>query len=278
MLRQPGNLFPSYILSRLTSNSIPLPFLAAPFRTVPSRDASNHSTSSKTKAGYKKDLNSDYPGKSLEKKEYEIASAVFQTSVAEFEQLPFPRFPEFAFIGHSNVGKSSLINFLTGQPELAHVSKQPGRTRTLNYFNINKSLNFVDCPGYGYARISKEKRHEWHELTQRYFLERKNLAHVYLLIDSAITPQQIDLDCALWLHEEKVRFSLIYTKADRPLPNHPDPAANVSTFMHALRTLTKGKTNAQQFITSSILKYGREELLRHIAAERLAFDMPVLFK
>lgn len=146
-----------------------------------------------------------------------IRTAKYVSSAVDLASCPpaRPDMPEFAVIGRSNVGKSSLINFLTGVNDLAKVSKTPGKTRTINHFVINDDWYLVDLPGYGYAKMSSEKVLEWNRFTSTFFKERPTLANVFLLVDSSIPPQQLDLDVANWFGESQIPFSIVFTKMDK---------------------------------------------------------------
>lgn len=147
-----------------------------------------------------------------------ITSAEFIASAATYDQCPAPSVPEFAFIGRSNVGKSSLLNLLTNHSKLAHVSNTPGRTQLLNFFLINKRLAFVDMPGYGYAKVAKERREQFIELVTEYITGREALRCVFVLIDSSIPAQKIDLEFVQWVMGEGIPFVLIFTKTDKASP------------------------------------------------------------
>ena len=144
-----------------------------------------------------------------------IQNAKFKTSAINFDGCPAPDLPEFAFIGRSNVGKSSLINLLTNKEGLARVSKTPGRTREINFFSINDSWNLVDLPGYGYAKVSKSQRDHFNEFVSDYLLNRETLTGTFVLIDSRHSPQKIDLEFLAWLIEAQLPFALIFTKIDK---------------------------------------------------------------
>ena len=144
-----------------------------------------------------------------------IKSAVFKTSARDLASSPEWDFPEFAFIGRSNVGKSSLINMLTNRDGLAKVSSTPGKTRLLNFFVINDAWCLVDLPGYGYAKVSKSEKVDFNESAGDYLAGRENLRRVFVLIDSRLTPQAIDLDFVAWLRSTRVPFALVFTKADK---------------------------------------------------------------
>ena len=144
-----------------------------------------------------------------------IQSARFKKSAVSLDRCSAPELPEFAFIGRSNVGKSSLINLLTNKDGLARVSKTPGRTREINFFTINDAWNLVDLPGYGYAKVSKSQRDQFNEFVSDYLLNRESLAGTFVLIDSRHTPQKIDLEFVAWLIEAQLPFALIFTKTDK---------------------------------------------------------------
>ncbi len=168
--------------------------------------------------------------------------------------------PEYAFIGRSNVGKSSLINMLTGRNSLAHVSKKPGKTQMINFFEVAKEWYLVDLPGYGYAKISKKKRREWEMMIEGYLQHRTTLACVLLLIDANIPAQKIDLEFMKWLGNKQIPFVLVYTKTDRLKPAEVD--SHIERIQQGF--LEEWSELPQQFITSSIKKGGREEILAFI--------------
>ena len=145
----------------------------------------------------------------------QIHEAEFVGSFANERQCPKDNKPEYAFIGRSNVGKSSLINMLCERKSLAKVSNRPGKTQTLNYFLIDKHWYIVDLPGYGYAKISKSKRFEWEKMIEGYLLLRKTLGCAFVLIDLNVPPQQIDIEFVNWMGKMKVPFVLVFTKTDR---------------------------------------------------------------
>ena len=144
-----------------------------------------------------------------------IHSASLLTSAPNLELCPDPSAPEFAFVGRSNVGKSSLINMLTGKNGLARTSSQPGKTRLINFFLINNQWRLVDLPGYGYAKVSKADRQDFNESVSEYLLERKNLKQVFVLVDSQHEPMDSDLSFIEWLQEMELPFSVVFTKTDR---------------------------------------------------------------
>lgn len=146
----------------------------------------------------------------------EIHDARFVVSNSDYKKCPSPDIPEYAFIGRSNVGKSSLINMLTGRKNLAKISGTPGKTRLINHFKINDSWYLVDLPGYGFAKISKTIRNEWEKMLQDYLLHRINLKNTFILIDSRLKPQNNDLGFISWFGENNLPFVILFTKSDKP--------------------------------------------------------------
>ncbi len=145
----------------------------------------------------------------------QIKSSRYVISAGSLQSCPEPAYPEFAFIGRSNVGKSSLINMLTGRKMLARISVTPGKTQKINFFLINESWYLVDLPGYGYARRSKLDREAWDKMVREYLKGRGNLKVIFLLIDSRIEPQASDLEFMSWLADESLPFVLVFTKTDK---------------------------------------------------------------
>ncbi len=139
----------------------------------------------------------------------------FVLGVAELEQLPGSDRAEIAFAGRSNVGKSSLINMLTNNKNLAKISSKPGKTRLINHFLINKNWYFCDLPGYGYAKVNHNERDKFQRFISRYMTTRENLVNVFVLVDSRHKPQEIDLDFMIWLGERSIPFSMVFTKLDK---------------------------------------------------------------
>lgn len=189
-----------------------------------------------------------------------IKSARFALSAADLEDCPPAELPEFAFIGRSNVGKSSLLNKLCNQKGLARVSSKPGHTRTINFFVINEDWCFVDLPGYGYARTGKADRFRFQDTVADYLEYREGLLHVFVLIDSRLDPQQIDLDFLTWLAGCGVPFSLVFTKTDKVKPKKRE--ANRKKFLAALAETVEGEPTC--LATSAETGEGRLELLRAI--------------
>jgi GTP-binding protein len=199
-----------------------------------------------------------------------VKSAEFIKSSVDVASCPPAVYPEFAVIGRSNVGKSSLINLLTGRNSLAMVSKTPGKTKLINHFLINKAWYLVDLPGYGYARASKDKVLTWNRFTRDYFLERSSLAAVLLLIDATIPPMELDLSCADWLGEAGVAYTLVYTKVDKRKKGEPPVADNVAAFEAALAQRCDALPPA--VATSSKSGAGKMELLAHVARLRALYN------
>jgi GTP-binding protein len=191
---------------------------------------------------------------------YELKKAQFVGSFVREDACPKSDLPEYAFIGRSNVGKSSLINMLCRQKDLAKASQTPGKTQTINYFEIDGAWHIVDLPGYGYARTSKVNRAAWEKMIHYFLKNRQQLECSFLLIDAMIPPQQIDIDFMNWLGENRVPFVIAYTKTDRILPI--DLKRNLALIRAAI--LEHWETLPQEFITSAEKRRGREEILGYI--------------
>mgnify|MGYP001260852542 CR=1 FL=1 len=200
-----------------------------------------------------------------------IKSAEFVTSNTEVKKLPPPTLPEYAFIGRSNVGKSSLINALTSRKGLAKTSQKPGKTQLINHFIINNEWYLVDLPGYGYAQTSKKNRTEWEKFIRRYLRERPNLQCVFVLIDSRHEPQKIDLDFCCWLGEQGLPFMLAFTKADKQSAVKGDQ--NMAKFKKAL--LKWFEEVPPRFLTSAETKLGIDKILAEIDAINQQFVPPL---
>lgn len=190
----------------------------------------------------------------------EIKNATFVVSNTDYKKCPDTGLPEYAFIGRSNVGKSSLINMLTNNKSLAKTSVRPGKTQLINHFLINKQWYLVDLPGYGYARISKSARAQWQKMTNDYLLQRETLMNTFVLIDSRLTPQQIDLDFISFLGQNCIPLSIVFTKADKQ--NQRETALNVNAFKKALSN--EWEELPPIFITSSVSGTGRSKILDYI--------------
>ena len=190
-----------------------------------------------------------------------IKTAEFVISSARADHCPPTEGkPEYAFIGRSNVGKSSLINMLTGRKKLAMTSATPGKTLLINHFSINNEWYLVDLPGYGYAKRGKKEMEKLRNLIEYYVLERKELTCLFVLIDSRLTPQRIDLEFIQWLGEEGVPFALIFTKADKSKTT--ELRKNVDGFLNELRK--EWEELPPHFVTSSAQGRGRDEVLDYI--------------
>lgn len=195
-----------------------------------------------------------------------ITSATFTVSSAKVEQCPEVTQPEYAFIGRSNVGKSSLINMLTGRKGLAMTSSTPGKTMLINHFHINGEWYLVDLPGYGYAKRSKQATEALGQLIRRYVLERNALTCLFVLIDSRLKPQKIDLEFIRFLGENGVPFAIIFTKADKI--SGSASAGNVKAFLDTLSE--EWEELPPHFVTASPTGRGRDELLDYVASINLA--------
>ena len=189
-----------------------------------------------------------------------IKSAEFVISNSRVEKCPTTGLPEYAFIGRSNVGKSSLINMLTARKGLAMTSQKPGKTQLINHFIINDSWYLVDLPGYGYARLGKDSRDSLRRMIEDYVLERKELVLLFVLIDCRHEPQKIDLEFIQWLGEEGVPFSLVFTKADKLSKGRL--ASNIESYKTKLHE--EWEELPPIFVTSSEERVGRDELLGYI--------------
>lgn len=189
-----------------------------------------------------------------------IKTASFVVSNTSFQQCPDDNLKEFAFIGRSNVGKSSLINMLTNHKKLAKVSGKPGKTQLINHFLINEEWYLVDLPGYGWAQVSKTEKAKWGEMIHDYLLERENLVSVFVLVDSRLEPQRIDVDFINWLGEKGVPFSIIFTKADKQSINKTQ--SSVARYRKVLKKYWDELPPL--FITSSQDKTGKDDVLIYI--------------
>ncbi|MEM8847901.1 MAG: ribosome biogenesis GTP-binding protein YihA/YsxC [Bacteroidota bacterium] len=190
-----------------------------------------------------------------------ITSAEFVMSNSNVAQCPKDPIPEYAFIGRSNVGKSSLINMLTERKSLAKTSGRPGKTQLINHFKINNNWFLVDLPGYGYARVSKKDKKTFQKYITEYFEKRKQLVCGFVLVDIRHDPQPVDLDFMEWLGSNGVPFAIVFTKADKLKPGVIDKQANAY-----LQKLLEGvwEETPPYFITSSSNRMGREALLEYI--------------
>ena len=190
-----------------------------------------------------------------------ITSAAFLCSNTDVSRCPGEPLPEYAFIGRSNVGKSSLLNMLTGRKSLAKTSGRPGKTQLINHFIINEDWYLVDLPGYGYARTSKTQKARFQKLIGRYFGERKQLISAFLLIDIRHAPQPIDLEFMEWLTGKGIPFAIVFTKADKLKPQAREEAVEV--YLEDMRAEGWEET-PPCFVTSSSKHIGKEDLLGYI--------------
>lgn len=197
-----------------------------------------------------------------------IKTAEFVISNSDPAKCPESSLPEYAFIGRSNVGKSSLINMLTNRKNLAKTSGRPGKTQLINHFLINKTWHLVDLPGYGYAKVSKSVKRTFQRFITAYFAQRKQMICAFVLIDSRHKPQPIDLDFMGWLGENQVPFCIIFTKADKLKPKALE--RNLNTYKEIM--LETWEQMPQYFVSSSSNGLGRDEILDFISAinQRLA--------
>ena len=191
-----------------------------------------------------------------------IKSAEFVVSNQEVSKCPDSTLPEYAFIGRSNVGKSSLINMLTNRKKLAKTSSTPGKTQLINHFLINEEWHLVDLPGYGFAKISKTAREKWGQMIHKYLMKRKSLRCTFVLIDVRIEPQKIDLEFMEWLGINQLPFVMIFTKADKL--NKQNLVKNIEAY--------KGKllerwAELPQFIVSSAVKADGKEAILELISE-----------
>lgn len=191
----------------------------------------------------------------------DIKSAQFIISNTDLEKCPKGSLPEYAFIGRSNVGKSSLINSLCNKKNLAKTSSRPGKTQLINHFLINEKWHLVDLPGYGYARVSKSQKKVFQSFITTYFKKRKQLINAFLLIDIRHEPQSIDLKFMEWLGENQIPFSIVFTKADKLKPKAQD--RNVTHYKQEMLA-SAWEEHPPIFVTSSLHRTGGEEILKYI--------------
>ena len=190
----------------------------------------------------------------------EIRSAKYLISSPKVEGCPTPDKPEYAFIGRSNVGKSSLINMITRHSKLAKTSGSPGKTQLINHFIVNDEWYLVDLPGYGYAKVSQSQRAGWQKMIDNYLNQRENLVNVFVLIDSRHEPQKLDLDFLRKLGEWGIPFSLVFTKSDKSTQR--ESHKNAKNFIEAMKK--EWEFIPRSFISSAIKFNGRKEILAYI--------------
>jgi GTP-binding protein len=189
-----------------------------------------------------------------------IHSAAFIKSSPIIKECPVSVKPEFGFIGRSNVGKSSLINMLTGWSKLAKISVQPGKTRTINHFIVNDSWYLVDLPGYGYAKVPVKLREKWVRATKEYILKRENLVSLFVLLDTRHKPQRSDLEFMEFLGLNSIPFARVFTKSDKLNITALENSVN----QYNTEMLKKWESLPVSFITSSVKGNGREDILNYI--------------
>lgn len=197
-----------------------------------------------------------------------ISKAKFVISNTDYRKCPTDNIPEFAFIGRSNVGKSSLINMLVGMKDLAKTSGRPGKTQLINHFSINDSWFLVDLPGYGYAKVSKVQRDKWQRFISDYLTKREQLLNVFVLLDSRLEPQKIDLEFMNWCGENELPFSMVFTKIDKLSSS----VLQKNMLKYKKEMLKYWEAMPPVFTTSSESAFGKEKLLNYIGEIIQAFD------
>lgn len=200
-----------------------------------------------------------------------IHTADFVISNTNPDLCPEPKYPEYAFIGRSNVGKSSLINMLCQRKGLAKTSGRPGKTQLINHFLINEKTDpwfLVDLPGYGFAKTSKKMQLRWNEFTRKYILHRANLMYLFVLIDARLEPQRIDMDFMSWCGEKQIPFIMVFTKADKLSSSQLGKVQR----NYKKEMLKSWEVLPPYVVTSAEARTGREELLRYIADTNPLFE------
>lgn len=200
----------------------------------------------------------------------EIRSAKYLISSPKVENCPAPTLPEYAFIGRSNVGKSSLINMITGLTKLAKTSSSPGKTQLINHFIINDTWYMVDLPGYGFAKVSQTQRASWEKMIANYLQKRENLVTVFVLIDSRHSPQKLDLEFLRKLGDWGIPFNMVFTKADKITQR--ETAKNVRAFIEEMKK--EWEFIPRSFVTSTVKMTGRKEILGYIDELNNEFEKP----
>lgn len=189
-----------------------------------------------------------------------IKNPTFLVSNTDYRKCPSPNRPEFAFIGRSNVGKSSLINMLTNHKNLAKISGRPGKTQLINHFDIDGRWYMVDLPGYGFAKVSKSLKSNWDKMIREYLTLRENLTVTFVLVDSRLDPQKIDLEFIYWCAKNAIPVVLLFTKADKQ--SISKTGANVNKFIQAMEEMFE--ESPEYFVTSAQTGQGKEELVQFI--------------
>ncbi len=200
-------------------------------------------------------------------KQHQIISAEYVKSSMRLKECPDPKMPEFAFIGRSNVGKSSLINLVTGRKNLAKISAAPGKTKCINHFLINEQWYLVDLPGYGFAKVSKRDRESWGKLIHQYLVKRKNLLCTFLLVDSRLKMQNSDEELIEWMGVTGLPFVLLFTKSDKLSKNKL--ADNLMNYRNTLKE--KWAELPQMIVTSAKTGAGGEAILDFIKQTKTIF-------
>jgi GTP-binding protein len=191
----------------------------------------------------------------------QVLPAKFLISSTDYRKCPEPIYPEYAFIGRSNVGKSSLINLLSGLRKLAKISGQPGKTQTINHFLMEESWYLADLPGYGFAKVSKKMRAEFDQMIRSYCLNRSNLVNLFVLVDSRHEPQRNDIEFMEWLSENELPFAVVLTKVDKL--SSSALSKNKTAYQNEMRK--KWEELPPFFVSSADAKIGREDLLDFIS-------------
>jgi len=189
-----------------------------------------------------------------------LKNARFLMSNTDHTKCPAPNKPEFAFIGRSNVGKSSLINMLTDHKHLAKISGKPGKTQLINHFDIDSKWYMVDLPGYGFAKVNKKLKADWNKMIRNYLTERENLVSVFVLVDSRLSPQAIDIEFISWCGKLELPVVLLFTKADKQ--SQSKTSENVHRFLDEMEKMFVEAP--EFFVTSAMTRVGREELIQFI--------------
>jgi GTP-binding protein len=190
-----------------------------------------------------------------------IETAEFVTSSTDWQKCPLPENPEFAFIGRSNVGKSSLINLLVERKNLAKTSSTPGKTQTINHFVVNGKWNLADLPGYGYASVSRTARYHWGKMIEQYLVNRDNLFCTFILLDARLPPQKIDIEFITWMGVQQIPMAIILTKSDKLKQQELVRSKNAIE----TKLLEQWEELPPLFVTSAEKKTGRKEVLHFIA-------------
>lgn len=202
----------------------------------------------------------------------QITQASYLISSPSVENCPAPDRPEYAFIGRSNVGKSSLINMICQKKEVAKVSASPGKTQLINHFDVTdsdgQSWYLVDLPGYGFAKVAQSQRKGWQKMIAGYIQKRENLVNLFVLVDSRLSPQKLDLDFINRLGEWRIPFAIAFTKADKS--TQKETARNVQTFLEALQE--RWEELPSHFVTSAVKHSGTKPILRFIAEQNTVFN------